>query len=87
MESATTITKQFSSAFDSRNETHVRWLKSLHDATQNEKSVDKVLVANPFGIRPTKTDMLEWVHIQFILAMKYAVNVLDGDAWVPVQKS
>jgi hypothetical protein len=84
---STTITKQFSSAFDSKNETHVKWLKSLHDATQNEKSVDKVLAVNPFGIKPTKKDMLEWVHIQFILAMKYAMNVLDGDAWVPVQKS
>ena len=83
---STTITKQFSSAFDSKNETHVRWFKSLHDATQNEKSVDKVLAANPFGIKPTKKDMLEWVHIQFILAMKYAMNVLDGDAWVPAQK-
>ena len=82
-----TITKQFSTAFDSKNEIHVKWFKSLHDATQNEKSIDKVLVANPFGIRPTKTDMLEWVHIQFILAMKYSMNVLSGDAWVPVQKS
>ena len=84
---STTITKQFSSAFNSKNETHVKWFKSLHDATQNEKSVDKVLMANPFGIKPTKKDMLEWVHIQFILAMKYAMNVLDGDAWVPAQKS
>ena len=84
---STTITKQFSTAFESKNETHVRWFKSLHDATQNEKSVDKVLVANPFGIKPTKNDMLEWVHIQFIIAMKYAMNVLDGDAWVPTQKS
>ena len=60
MDSATTITKQFSTAFNSKNESHVKWFKSLHDATQNEKSVDKVLAVNPFGINPTKKDMLEW---------------------------
>ena len=86
MDSATTITKQFSTAFNSKNESHVLWFKSLHDATQNEKSVDKVLVANPFGIKPTKKDMLEWIHIQFIIGMKYAANVLNGEAWVPIQK-
>lgn len=81
-----TITKQFADQFNSRNESHVKWFKSLHDATQNEKSVDKVLDANPFGIKPSKKDMLEWVHIQFILAMKYATDVLNGNAWVPTQK-
>ena len=82
-----TITRKFSQAFESKNKTHVLWLKSLHDATQNEKSVDKVLVSNPFGITIDKKDMLEWINIQFVLAMKYAMNVLEGDAWVPVQKS
>ena len=77
------ITKQFSKAFDSNNENHVLWFKSLHNATQNEKSVDKVLEVNPFGIKLSKKDMLEWVHIQFILAMKYAVDVLYGRAWIP----
>ena len=86
MDSATTITKQFSTAFNSKNESHVKWFKSLHDATQNEKSVDKVLAANPFGINPTKKDMHEWIHIQFIIGMKYAANVLNGEAWVPIQK-
>lgn len=77
------ITKKFSSAFDSNNEKHVLWFKSLHDATQNEKSVDKVLDENPFGIKLSRKDMLEWVHIQFILAMKYAVDVLYRRAWIP----
>ena len=86
MDSATAITKQFSDQFNSKNEKQVLWFKSLHDATQNEKSVDKVLAANPFGIKPSKKDMLEWVHIQFIIGMKYATNVLNGEAWVPIQK-
>jgi hypothetical protein len=81
-----TITKKFSNVFDSKKQEHVLWLKSLHDATQNEKSVDKVLLANPFGIKPNKTEMLEWINIQFILAMKYAMSVLEGEAWVPAQK-
>lgn len=80
-----TITKKFSSAFDSKNETHVLWFKSLHVATITGKSVDKVLDANPFGIKVSKKDCLEWVNIQFILAMKYSTCVLDGKAWVPPQ--
>ena len=83
--STETITKKFSEAFHSTNEKHVRWFKSLHDATQEEKSVDKVLAANPFGIKPNKAEMLEWIHIQFILSMKYAHCVLEGKAWVPPQ--
>jgi hypothetical protein len=81
-----TITKKFADSFDTKNEIHVKWFKSLHDATQNEKSVDKVLSANPFGIKPSKVEMLEWVNVQFILAMKYAHSVLEGNAWVPAQK-
>jgi hypothetical protein len=78
-----TITKKFSNAFDSSNQKHVMWFKSLHDATQNEKSVDKVLNENPFGITLSKKDMLEWISIQFIIAMKYSIDVLNKRAWIP----
>jgi hypothetical protein len=81
-----TITRKFSQAFDSKNKEHVLWLKSLHDSTQNEKSVDSVLIANPFRVTISKKEMLEFINIQFVLAMKYAMNVLEGEAWVPVQK-
>ena len=80
-----TITKKFSSSFDPKNETHVMWFKSLHQGTLNEKSVDKILDANPFGIKVSKKECLEWVNIQFIIGMKYATSVLDGKAWVPPQ--
>jgi hypothetical protein len=80
-----TITKKFSSAFDAKNESHVLWFKSLHQGTLNEKSVDKILDANPFGIKVSKKECLEWVNIQFIIGMKYATSVLDGKAWVPPQ--
>jgi hypothetical protein len=80
-----TITKKFSSAFDAKNEAHVMWFKSLHVATIKETSIDKVLAENPFGISVSKKDTIEWVNIQFILAMKYSTCVLDGKAWVPLQ--
>jgi 23S rRNA G2445 N2-methylase RlmL len=80
-----TITRKYAQAFKSTDQEHVMWLKSLHDATQNEKSVDKILVNNPFGVTITKKEMLEFINIQFVLAMKYAMNVLEGQAWVPVQ--
>jgi len=80
-----TITKKFSSSFDAKNESHVLWFKSLHQGTLNEKSVDKILDANPFGIKVSKKECLEWVNIQFIIGMKYATSVLDGKAWVPPQ--
>ena len=80
-----TITKKFSSAFDAKNKTHVLWFKSLHHATIQEKSVDKVLYDNPFGITVSKKECLEWVNIQFIIGMKYATSVLEGKAWVPPQ--
>ncbi len=83
MDETATITKKFSQSFDSTNETHVKWFKLLHDSTQNEKNVEKVMMENPFGIRPTKKEILEWIHIQFILGLKYSVAVLNGAAWIP----
>ena len=80
-----TITKKFSSAFDPKNSVHVIWFRDLHAATIGEKSVDKVLDANPFGIKATKKECLEWIDIMFSIGMKYATSVLDGKAWVPKQ--
>lgn len=82
---AETITKKFSSAFDPKNSSHVVWFRDLHQGTLNEKSVDKILDANPFGIQLSKKEYLEWVNIQFIIGMKYATSVLEGKAWVPPQ--
>jgi hypothetical protein len=79
------VTKKFSDAFDAKNESHVMWFKSLHLATIQEKSVDKILEDNPFKIKISKNDVLEWINIQFILGMKYSICVLDGNAWVPRQ--
>ena len=78
-----TVTKKFADAFDATNESHVMWIKKLHDSTQNEKDVDKVMIDNPFKIKVSKKDILEWIEIQFMLSMKYTVAVLNCKAWVP----
>jgi hypothetical protein len=80
-----TITKKFSTAFDSSNKDHVVWFQKLYEASTNEKPVDVILKENPFKINVSKNEMLEWVHIQFVLAMKYTGSVLTGGAWVPPQ--
>ena len=80
-----TITKKISRAFDPMNSTHVIWFRDLHHATINEKPVDKVFDANPFGIKVSKKEHLEWVDTMFSVGMKYATSVLEGKAWVPPQ--
>ena len=83
MDATATITKKISQAFDPKQESHIMWFKLLHESTQDEKDVEKVMLNNPFGIRPTKKEVLEWIHIQFILGLKYSVAVLNGAAWIP----
>lgn len=80
---ADSITKKFSQAFDVCNKEHVLWLKALHEATVNEKAPNELMKSNPFGIKVSSQDILEWVNIMFSLAMKYAMEVLSGKAWVP----
>jgi len=83
-----TLTKKFSSAFDTNDKKHVLWFKSLHEATlEGESQVEKVLKSNPFGIKVSEKDLIEYINIQFILAMKYSTSVLKGDAWVPVRNN
>lgn len=83
MDDTATITKKISQAFNPNDESHVLWFKKLNDSTQLEQDVSKVLNDNPFKIKVTRKEMLEWIHIQFVLAMKYAVAVLNCDAWTP----
>jgi hypothetical protein len=77
------ITKKFSQAFDVSNSEHVLWLKSLHETTINEQAPNELMKMNPFGIKVSNQDILEWVNIMFSLAMKYAMEVLAGRAWIP----
>jgi hypothetical protein len=84
---ADSITKKFSQSFDVKNPEHVMWLRSLHEATLDEKSPNDLMKGNPFGIKVSSQDILEWVNIMFVLAMKYAMEVLSGHAWIPPQES
>lgn len=80
----TTITRKFSEVFNAGDMMHVMWFKKLHLATlQGEKEVESVMNINPFGIKLGEKDLIEYINIQFILAMKYSTCVLDGKAWVP----
>ena len=78
-----TITKKFSTAFDVTKSEHVLWLKSLHEKTQAKEDPKELMTNNPFGVTVGEKDVLEWVNIMFSLAMKYAMEVLCGKAWVP----
>ena len=80
---APTITKQFSSVFDPMCEEHVMWLKALHENTQMDKDPMKLMVSNPFHIKIKKEDTIAWIDVMFALAMKYAMDVLAGKAFIP----
>ena len=80
-------TSRFSDAFDSANKSHVLWLKKFFDFATNlataRKSVDDFINSNPMGVKLSKEEMLEWVHVHFSLSMKYARDVLNSRAYVP----
>lgn len=82
-----TVTKKFIEAFDSSNKVHVKWLKKFFDFAENlattRQPVDEFIDSNPFGIKVTKEELIEWIHIHFSLAMLYSKEVLHGKAWVP----
>ena len=84
--SGETISKRFSKAFDVTSQDHVLWLKAIHLATKNGQAPDTLMNSNPFGVTVAKKEMLEWVDVMFSLAMKYAMAVLEGTAWIPPKR-
>jgi hypothetical protein len=81
------VTENFKNAFDSSNEVHVKWLASFFKYAKNLASsrepIDKFIQKNPFGIKLSDKELQEWIHIHFILSMKYSQDVLDRKAWIP----
>ena len=57
------------------------WLQAEEPAA--EKSPEGIMKNNPFGLKVAKAEMLEWINIMFAMAMKYAMAVLEGKAWLP----
>jgi len=51
----------------------------------NREPIDEFINTNPMGQKIQKDEVLDWIHIHFALAMKYADEVLKGKAWVPQQ--
>jgi hypothetical protein len=82
-----TVTQRFSDAFDTSNETHVKWLGKLFEfakcVASSKCPVDDIVNGNPMKVKVEKKEMIEWVHIHFCLAMKYSRDVISGVAWVP----
>ena len=87
MENQATVTKNFLNQFDPMDPSHVQWLKSIHDEVQsmdtNKSSrVPALITNNPMNVNVTQNDMLEWIHIQFIVSMKYCGAVFDKTAHI-----
>lgn len=83
-----TITQRFVDAFDTTNKKHVQWLKKFFEFSktiaESRGSIDKFLDSNPFGIKLKKEEYLDWVHIHFVLSMKYARDVFEKKALIDV---
>lgn len=82
-----TITQKFVDAFDSSNKKHVEWLRKFFSFTKNiaetRGNIKDFLDDNPFKIKLSDQEYLEWVHIHFVVSMKYARDVLEKNAWIP----
>ena len=83
------IATRFAKAFDPANPSHVIWLKEMHPKVE---AMDTIKLRfhlevnkNPMQIEFGEKDMLDWVHIHFMLNFKYAKAVLTGEAYVPEQ--
>lgn len=87
----TTITSRFIEAFDPKCSSHVVWLGKFYDFAETLGSkrgnIDDFINSNPMGIKVKQEEMLEWVQIHFMLAMKYAQAVLRKNAYVPSSSS
>jgi hypothetical protein len=86
-----TPTQRFSDAFDPLNERHVRWLAKFFEygrsVATDRTPIEEFINKNPMGVKLNSSESLEWVHIHFCLAMKYADKVLKCQAWVPSSNS
>lgn len=82
-----TVTERFKDAFDSSNQAHVKWLAKFFKYAKNigisRSPIDEFINTNPMRVRMETSELMDWIHVHFILAMKYAQDVLDGKAWTP----
>ena len=83
------VTTKFIKAFDSQNQSHVKWLSRMIDVAEHmaDPSRELPLVAevnmNPMKVELSQMEALEWPHIHFCLCAMYAKAVLRKKAFVP----
>jgi hypothetical protein len=83
------VTARFIKAFDSQNQSHVKWLSRMIDVAElmSDPTREITLVAdinmNPMKVELSQMEALEWPHIHFCLCAMYAKAVLRGKAWIP----
>ncbi len=84
---STTVTDRFAKAFEPKNASHVKWLSDFFKYAENldksSQDISTFINTNPMKVHLKREEMLDWVHIHFILGMKYAQNVLKGQAYIP----
>lgn len=84
------LTSKFIQAFNTRDQTHVKWLsgmtevaEKMGDPTKGLNLVDEIN-QNPMKIKIDVNDALDWPHIHFCLMAVYAKAVMRKQAWLPV---
>ena len=83
------VTTRFITAFDSQNQSHVKWLSRMIDVaeTMGDPSKDSMLIKeinkNTMGVKLEQLEALEWPHIHFCICAVYAKAVLRKRAFVP----
>lgn len=83
------LTAKFIKAFDSQNQSHVKWLSRMIDVAEHMSDPTRELKLvveinkNPMNVEISQIEALEWPHIHFCLCAVYAKAVLRGKASVP----
>lgn len=83
------VTTRFITAFDSQNQSHVKWLSRMIDIAETMADPNQKLTLldeinmNPMKVKLDKIEALEWPHIHFCLCAMYAKAVLRHRAYVP----
>ena len=78
--------------FDCKNEKHVMWLKEVGAgmakvSTGEKYDISRTVNNNPLPGNPKMSNPMDWAYIHFQLAMKYTNAVLNGDAFIPSNKT
>jgi hypothetical protein len=83
---------KFIRAFDSQNQSHVKWLARMIDVAEGmadptrESTLISEVNKNPMKIELAPMEALEWPHIHFALCAVYSKAVLRGKAFIPETK-